>query len=77
MKFKQFMNWCNDRACDGCWGMGEALYCLGVIDEVMEQPFWKREKKWNEMNVEYSIERNIVNPTNQKIAQLSGGENNA
>lgn len=25
MKFKEFSAWCNDRACDGCWGMTEAI----------------------------------------------------
>ena len=25
MKYKEFIRWCNERACDGCWGMLEAM----------------------------------------------------
>lgn len=44
MKFKEFTNWCNERACDGCWGMLEAMACIDLIGEVKKVPFWKREK---------------------------------
>lgn len=30
MKFKEFVNWCNERACDGCWGMLEAIACINL-----------------------------------------------
>lgn len=29
MKFKEFENWCNERACDGCLGMLTAMVCIG------------------------------------------------
>ena len=45
MKFKEFTNWCNERACDGCWGMLEAIACINLINEVMN-PI---EKKLEEM----------------------------
>lgn len=48
MKFKEFENWCNERACDGCWGMLEAMTCIGLIKEIRKAPFWKREKLWKE-----------------------------
>lgn len=43
MKFKEFENWCSERACDGCWGMPEAIACINVINEIMKIQFWKRE----------------------------------
>ena len=43
MKFKEFVNWCNERACDGCWGMLEAIVCINLINEIMKIQFWKRE----------------------------------
>ena len=30
MKFKEFAKWCNERACDGCWGMLEAMACIDL-----------------------------------------------
>ena len=54
MKFKEFVNWCNERACDGCWGMSEAITCIGIMNEVKEKPFWKREKYWKE-NYEHDV----------------------
>lgn len=44
MKFKEFVNWCNERACDGCLGMLEAIACINLINEIMKIQFWKREK---------------------------------
>lgn len=49
MKFKEFTNWCNERACDGCWGMLEAMTCISLIKEIRKAPFWKREKIWKEI----------------------------
>ena len=43
MKYKNFNIWCNQRACDGCWGMNEAIFCINIIQQIQRQPFWKRE----------------------------------
>lgn len=48
MRFKEFVNWCNERACDGYWGMLTAMTCIDLIGEVIKVPFWKREKFWKE-----------------------------
>lgn len=32
MKFKEFVQWCNDRACDGCWGIKEFVICKSIGD---------------------------------------------
>lgn len=44
MKFKEFINWCNERACDGCWGMLEAIACINLINEIMKIQFGKEKK---------------------------------
>lgn len=48
MKFKEFVNWCNERACDGCWGTLTAMTCIDLIKEIRKAPFLKREKIWKE-----------------------------
>ena len=70
MKFKEFTNWCNDRAADGRWGMVTAIFCIDIAKQVNSQPFWKKEKKWQELNAEHEIEKNIVILINNKIAEL-------
>lgn len=73
MKFKEFKDWCNDRACDGRWGMVASISCIEIMGQVNSQPFWKRERKWQELNTEYEIENSIVIPINNKIAELESG----
>ena len=67
MKFKEFSAWCSDRACDGCWGMKEAIICIEVYEDIKKLPFWKREKKWEEVKTE--IESKIVEPINKMILE--------
>lgn len=71
MTFREFKAWANDRACDGCWGFREATMVLHVIGDVNQQPFWKREKHWNE-HWEKAIVQDIVYPVNAKIKELRG-----
>lgn len=72
MTYKEFSDWCNKRACDGCWGMNEAVFCIDILDKVQKQPFWKRERKWQELNSQYSIQESIVDIINQKIVEVYG-----
>lgn len=65
MKFKEFVEWCNYRACDGCWGMNEAMICIALIQDIRKKPFWKRNKEWKKMEDE--IVTKIVEPINKKI----------
>lgn len=69
MKFKEFENWCNERACDGCWGMLEAMTCIGLIKEIRKSPFWKREKLWKE-NYEQQVLEEIINPIEKKLKEM-------
>lgn len=71
VKFKEFIKWCNERACDGCWGMIEAMACIDLVQTVRKQPFWKREKFWKQ-EYEKQVLDEIVNPINKKIAEVYG-----
>lgn len=69
MKFKEFVSWCNERVCDGCWGMLTAMACVDIMGKVKEVPFWKREKFWKE-NYEQQVLEEIVNPIEEKIEDV-------
>lgn len=71
VKFKEFVKWCNERACDGCWGMIEAMACIDLVQTVRKQTFWKREKFWKQ-EYEKQVLDEIVNPINKKIAEVYG-----
>ena len=66
MKYKEFNDWCNQRACDGCWSADTAIYCIGVCETINSKPFWKREKVWREQ-YEEKIVRDIVKVINEKM----------
>lgn len=68
MKYREFEDWCNDRAHDGCWGMKEAIICIRCIEDIQSRPFWKRKERWRE--VEEDIVSIIVNPINEKISEV-------
>lgn len=74
MTFKEFEAWCNQRACDACWGMLEAMTCIDIIGKVRNKRFWKREKFWQEKYANDVVEQ-IVNPIEKKIAELSKAVN--
>jgi len=60
MRYEEFVDWCNDRACDGQWGMGVALACISIMDNVRPIWFWwRREQKWKEINKTFQIEKII------------------
>lgn len=71
MTFKQFDAWCNERACDGCWGMFTAMVCIDLIGTMRKVPFWKREKVWRE-KYEKQVLDEIVNPIEEKIREVYG-----
>lgn len=68
MTFKDFVRWCDERTCDGCWGMITALTCIDLVRTLRKVPFWKRERAWREK--EKQVLEEIVNPVNQKIKEL-------
>lgn len=68
MKYKEFVDWCNQRACDGCWGMNTAICCMEIMKNINHEPFWKREKKWRKL-YENTIVYGVVNPINKKMEE--------
>lgn len=61
MKFKEFVAWCNERACDGMWGVNEAMACIEVMKYVRSKPFWRREKEWQKLNSDWRIDEIFCN----------------
>lgn len=74
MTFKEFDEWCNDRAADGCWGYIEAVTCVDIMRQMFDTPFWKRKKKWAELNANNRIYEELVKPTNEKIKEQEESE---
>ena len=69
MTFKEFVEWCNMRACDGSWGLYHVIGAIDIIRDVRKKPFWKREKYWEERYKNDAISR-IVNPVNRAIERF-------
>ena len=76
MTYREFRDWCNRRAADGCWGIGEISICVSAMAEVEAvrclMP-WKKdkmkEKKWQEVEAKYEIMETIVKPINKYRAE--------
>lgn len=64
MTHKQFINWCNERACDGLWDFITAITCLNIIEQMKRTPFYKKKKKWKEFEAT-AIE--LVNAINARL----------
>lgn len=71
MTFKEFDRWCNKRACDGYWGVINAITCCSIVEEILKLPFWKREKIWKN-KYETDVVNQIVNPVNEMIEKRLG-----
>lgn len=77
MTYKEFSKWCNERACDGCWGMIEAIICIRIINSVEEDckgilTTKRKEKMFHELYEKQASV--IVNATNERIEELLKGE---
>ena len=68
MNYKQFRQWCNERACDGCWGYDTAVYCIRILDDLQKIPFWRRKKAWKK--IETRVLYAVVEPINKKIQEM-------
>ena len=75
MTFKEFVKWCNQRACDGCWGYITAMQCIEVLRDVRSHPFWKREDAWKYHHMHDTVIE-MVSQTNQKIEEVYGERKN-
>lgn len=60
MTYVEFHEYCNDRACDGRWGMKEAIACISMTEEVeaaVKGKFFKRkarENAWKRLKGKYA-----------------------
>ena len=68
MKYKEFVDWCNQRACDGCWSAGTAMYCIGICNIINSYRFWKRNKVWKE-KYEDEVTNKIIIPIENKMKE--------
>lgn len=73
MTFKEFSKWCNERACDGCWGIAEAMICMDVGTEIHRRPWFLRERAWQNHASREMVER-IVQATNALIERAIAEE---
>jgi hypothetical protein len=77
MTFKEFNNWCNERACDGMWGMREGVMCIEILIFIRSAKFWRRKKLWKDYCSQTNIVEIIIEPTNKLIDKyLSEMDNN-
>lgn len=69
MKFRAFARWCNERACDGCWGRTEAIVCCDIMEKMKQVNPLARETVWKTINALLRMEELIVEPTNARIKE--------
>jgi hypothetical protein len=69
MKYKEFVEWCNQRACDGNWNEVMAMFCISIMDTIRPLYFWQREKRWRELNSLCKIEELINTCTYTNISK--------
>lgn len=69
MTFKEFIAWCNDRACDGTWNLIEAMVAIDIVEDVRKNRPWRREKYWKK-RYESHVMQQIVMPINKRIEEF-------
>lgn len=67
MKYKEFRQWCNERCCDGCWGLQEAIICTDIIKQIQSTSILHRKSRWKELEL---VANEIVTKTNEKIKEV-------
>lgn len=75
MTFKEFDAWCNERACDGCWGSLTAMVCIDLIEQMKSVPILQREKVWKE-KYEKQVLEEIINPIEEKMEEMGACKTN-
>ena len=65
MTFKQFKLWCGDRVCDGRWSFDDAKFCVDLLDDMNQIPWWRRKRTWKK--IENKVVFAVVTPTNKKF----------
>lgn len=70
MEYKDFVRWCNQRACDGCWDYATCLVCIAIMNEIESVPLCKRNKLWREVRAD--VEEKAVKPIEERLKKLRG-----
>ena len=64
--FKEFIEWSNERAADGFWGIDTAIICININHHIKKFPFWWREKEFQKLKDE--LNKEIIIPVNEAAA---------
>ena len=67
--YKEFKNWCNERAQDGQWGCLTAMTSITILDQMKQVGFWKKRRVWRENYQEQAT--SIVETTNRIANELA------
>lgn len=67
--FKEFIEWSNERAGDGFWGIDTAIICININHHIKKFPFWRREKEFQKLKDE--LNKEIIIPINEKIDEYN------
>ena len=70
MTYKEFVEWCNQRAADGLWDKDTAFDCISALDLIQSHPFWRRKKIWKRFFVDEGFVEDIIEPVNHKINKM-------
>lgn len=64
--YKEFKDWCNERAQDGQWGALVAMTSINILDKMKHVSFWKKRRVWRE---EYEAQASAIVDHTTRIAQ--------
>ena len=67
MTYQEFKDWCNDRVCDGMWGVDTFFACKHIMDIMNATIFFQRKKIWKILEPE--VMAGIVEPVNKRIKE--------
>lgn len=67
MTLRQFRSWCNDRTHDGLWSYDVARYCVILLTDISNLPWFKKRRFWR-AHQSFIVEH-LVRPTDIEIMQ--------
>lgn len=71
MTFAEFRQWCDDRWHDGKWGPGVAILCITILEDMKKERWWKRKKRWAEINENNDVYNAVIKPVNALIQEYN------
>ena len=67
--FKEFIEWSNERAADGFWGIDTAIICININHHIEKFPFWRREKEFQKLKDK--LNKEIIIPINEAAVEYN------